>query len=144
MLNTQWSKQALLSNQSTPLACTAGSFNRRCWQTVYVFVWSYLCYYPSWMFVRECLGGDVLTEDIEGHCIRRKTERSAHLCQDPLFSTAKKLAHCYSTHNSGTGATTTRSSKVQRLLLCSIDSLKLLTSGKSQMNMINQTHKLSG
>lgn len=68
----------------------------------------------------------MFTEDTEGHCLlvlrrmKGTTYRSAHPCQDPLFSsTVKKVIHFYPTHNNGVGATTLLSLKVLRLLMCS-------------------------
>lgn len=73
------------------------------------------------------------TEDTEAHYLHilrriegkrqkgghtnRQTDRSGHLCQHPLFSTANKVTYCYPTHNNSVEETAL-SLKVLRLPLC--------------------------
>lgn len=69
------------------------------------------------------------TEDTEAHYLHilrriesrkmniqtdRQIDRTGHLCQHPLFSTANKVTYCYPTHNNGVEETA-HSSKVLRL-----------------------------
>lgn len=122
-------KHTLLSNQSQSIQMISfywhvdpqcSFINMRCqtlcvcviFRTLKLRVWQ-----TSIMNICSRLLGDRATWSPRSQDNERQAGRSAQGCQDPLFSTPKKVIHRYPTHNNGVGATTGLSSRVLRSLL---------------------------